>query len=435
MDTIDVYARGQRKTVLQLPGDTLRSPIYAPPGYLLYTRETTSPGVWAVRFSLDTLQTVGEPFMLVARARWPSIAADGTIAILRPPERPPARLDRAHRRDQPVMSLPGPFSPSPLMFRFAASPNGRRLAMSILGVQGEEAWAIDLERRDATRLSVGAQLIGSLAWSNDGLRVLLGAFVGGRTWNLFSVPSSEAGQPEPLLPPGESSRWPTAMAADGKTVIFGQFKDGQTDLWLAHLDAPGGRVEPLIATPFNESDARLSPDGRLLAYVSDETGRYDVYVRGFPIGTDRIRVSTGGGSSLVWSADGSQIYFRSGDDIMAATVSMRGTSSPVRVFSLPPGIRAVPCVRGLARREQVLLRPAPRGRPGQRDAQLAGRPAEEAVDGDMNETLRSHAAKTIVDLRALAALTSTAEGAQRIAWAQTWRDARAWFRQQWSRWG
>ena len=132
------------------------------------------------------------------------------------------------------------------------------------------------------------------------------------------------------------------MSPDGKTVIFSQLKDGQADIWQAHLDAPGGRTEPLIATPFNESDGRLSPDGRQLAYVSDETGRYDVYVRGFPLGTDRIRVSTGGGSSLAWSADGSQIYFRSGDDIMAATVSMRGISSPVRVVSLPPGIRMFP---------------------------------------------------------------------------------------------
>jgi Tol biopolymer transport system component len=112
-----------------------------------------------------------------------------------------------------------------------------------------------------------------------------------------------------------------AVSPDGATLLYGERTDrGAFDLWTLPL-AGGGKPTPLIQSPANKSEARFSPDGRFIAFLSDESGRSEVYVTPFPVPGERVRVSTGGARLLRWSRGG-ELLFLSSD--------LRMTSVPVR---------------------------------------------------------------------------------------------------------
>jgi eukaryotic-like serine/threonine-protein kinase len=348
-DTIDAYVDGQRKAILRLPGETLRSPIYSPAGYLLYARETVSPGIWAVRFSPDRLQTEGEPVLLIPNASRPSLGADGTLEVLRASELPSeiVSLDRAGSLTT-VAKLQGRLlaglAPWPTL---ALSPDGERLAVVLAQPGGGELWSYNLRSSKATRLSVGAQVVLRPQWVPDGSRVIMAALIGTPAWNLFVVPSTTTSKPEPLLPSTGAIRWPCTISPDGKLLVFGERSPATIDLWQLALDGTA-RPTPLIATPTaNETDARFSPDGRRIVYTSDQTGRTEVYLSAFPLGTEGSEiVSNEGGFAPTWSGDGRMILFRSGNRVMAVTLSAAGSkttlSSPTQLFSIPANARLDP---------------------------------------------------------------------------------------------
>ena len=108
-----------------------------------------------------------------------------------------------------------------------------------------------------------------------------------------------------------------------------------TDLWLAPLINPG-TAQPLMKTPFREAYAKFFPDGRLLVYVSDESGRDEVYLRAFPIALERLQVSTNGGSMPVWAPDGRAIFYRTPTAMMEVAVTRTAgglATSPPTSFS------------------------------------------------------------------------------------------------------
>ena len=105
-------------------------------------------------------------------------------------------------------------------------------------------------------------------------------------------------------------------SADGKYLVFDSLSGDQgTDLYVADL-SKGGKAQPWLATPFNEKLATFSPDGRWLAYDSDESGRDEVYIRSFPESGTRIQISTQGGTGPLWSRDGKELFYsyRTADD-------------------------------------------------------------------------------------------------------------------------
>ena len=128
------------------------------------------------------------------------------------------------------------------------------------------------------------------------------------------MPSSGGEANTLLVRPG--SQFPDAWPPDGRVLVFDE--GGSTrDLWLLPVgDAP----QPLLVTPFNERGAALSPDRRLLAFVSDESGRDDVYVQAFPGPGAKVAVSTGGGIQPVWSRDGRELFYREGDWLMTVAI-------------------------------------------------------------------------------------------------------------------
>ena len=139
-------------------------------------------------------------------------------------------------------------------------------------------------------------------------------------WDLYTVGTGGNDVLKPLLKRA-SSQFALSVGPDGSVVFLEQSPVTGTDLWTL---MPDGRPFPLVATPFNESQASISPDGKYVAYVSDEAGRSDVYAIAASGKGERVTVSLAGGNGPVWSRDGKELFYRAGDDLMSIGVQTSG---------------------------------------------------------------------------------------------------------------
>jgi Tol biopolymer transport system component len=201
---------------------------------------------------------------------------------------------------------------------------------------GLELWIHDLQHGTHSRLTPPGT--GNLLplWSRDGARIIFASNREG-DWDIYSQPADGSRPAEVLLKrPGD--QYPSSILADG-TLLYREVhpKTGR-DLWVM---LPDGTTSPLRVTPFNEGEAQFSPDassgpgGRLrrVAYSSDESGRSEIYVQSYPGGANRIPVSTGGGILPRWSRDGKDLFYVTGDAVMAAALRPDGSfGAPRRLF-------------------------------------------------------------------------------------------------------
>ena len=178
-------------------------------------------------------------------------------------------------------------------------------------------WLHELARGVDTRFTLDNAGNRAPVWSPDGRRLIYTSIREG-TSNLYLRDASGTGKDERLLPPG-GARFATDWSKDARSLVWEETGKG-FDLWTMSVDGERKPV-PFANSEFNETQGQFSPDGRWLAYASDESGRYEVYVRPFPAGGGKFRVSVSGGELPHWRRDGKEIYFVSNDrKIMAATV-------------------------------------------------------------------------------------------------------------------
>jgi Tol biopolymer transport system component len=176
-------------------------------------------------------------------------------------------------------------------------------------------------------------------WSPDGSQI---AWASNREgiYHIYRKASSGSGTEEVLLE-GPGFKLPTDWSPDGRHILY-RVVDPATryDIW-ALPTAPGAKPFPLLKTEANEAAAVLSRDGKWLAYGSDETGRYEVYVDTFPPGGGKRQVSTTGGNSPMWRADGRELFYHASDGTLMATPITPGAGTvggpPVALFSFAPG--------------------------------------------------------------------------------------------------
>jgi serine/threonine-protein kinase len=143
-------------------------------------------------------------------------------------------------------------------------------------------------------------------------------------------------KPVPLLT-GKNAQDPYSWSPDGRVLAYYERNGSNRDLWVLEL-APRPTPRPVLVTPFNERSPFFSPDGKWLAYTSDETGRDEIYIRSFTPGGGRYVVSTDGGTEPIWSANGREMFYRNGDAVMSAAVQMAPTVSigvPRMMFNGP----------------------------------------------------------------------------------------------------
>ena len=158
----------------------------------------------------------------------------------------------------------------------------------------------------------------------------------GGTFNLYWMPADGSGAPEPLTTsepgpgsfPAENPQYPGSWSPDGQWLAF-SVPDPTTgwDIWVLGLQGDR-KPRPFLQTPSNEYGPIFSPDGRSLTYVSDESGRNEIYVRPFPGPGGKVQISTEGGTEPVWARNGLELFYRNGDKMMATAVETRPAFAP-----------------------------------------------------------------------------------------------------------
>ncbi len=140
------------------------------------------------------------------------------------------------------------------------------------------------------------------------------------------------GSSEPrLIYQDQTQKYPSSISPDGHYLAYRRATEGGYDIWVLSLSDPEN-LQPILASPYNEGGPAFSPDGKWLAYDSDESGRKQVYVVAFPEGGVRRKVSTGGGLSPMWSADGRALYYDEGTKVMRVDVLGNDQFSSPRVL-------------------------------------------------------------------------------------------------------
>jgi Tol biopolymer transport system component len=205
------------------------------------------------------------------------------------------------------------------------SPDGQRAAVTIEEQQDDQIWLYDLSRDTLTRLTFEGTLNNPAVWTPDGKRIAFSSNKDG-SQNIFLQSADGSGDRE-RLSVAEYTQIPMSWSPDGQVLAFFEVNPSTGyDLWILQMSgapAPTGQVwkaHPFLRTPFNESVPRFSHDGRWLAYISNESGRYEVYVQPYPGPGGKWQISTEGGTEPVWNPNGRELFYRSGNKILAVDI-------------------------------------------------------------------------------------------------------------------
>ena len=283
------------------------NPRYVPTGHIVYG---VSGALWAVGFDLERLEATSEPVRVldgvVTKPRGAadfSVARDGSLVYVkgRPfdTERTRVWVDRQGR--EAALNAPPRY-----YFNTRLSPDGSRLALDVRD-QENDIWIWEFARETLTRLTFDSGPDVYPTWTPDGLRV---AFSSRNPRNIFWKVADGTGRIE-RLPESENPQFPHAFSPDGKRLVVREaHPERGHDLAMLSLDE-GGPSTALVATEFNEQNPEISPDGLFLAYQSDESGRFEIYVRPFPDVEDgRWQVSRNGGTHPLWAHSGQELFYR-----------------------------------------------------------------------------------------------------------------------------
>jgi serine/threonine-protein kinase len=323
---IDVMSFGDHRRKTLVKGSYFGR--YLPSGHLIYVNRGT---LFAVFFDADRLEVHGTPapvldnigddavpgsaqldFSQTGTLIYRSAQAGGGLFTV-------AWLDRANKAE-PLLAKPGHYG------RLSVSPDGQRLALDVTEASGIDIWVYDWQRDTMTRLTFSGNAVGPI-WSPDG-RYILFRTVGEGT---YSIRSDGAGKPQPLIQ-SKTLQFPWSFTPNGKRLAFHEEGAGGNDIWTVPLESDsaglrGGKPEVFLQTPANEMFLSFSPDGRWVAYASNESGTFQVYVRAFPDKGGKWQISNSGGTWPMWSRNGSELFFETLDSrIMVAEYTVKGDS-------------------------------------------------------------------------------------------------------------
>jgi Tol biopolymer transport system component len=331
-----LYADGKRKELLRLPeGQDIWFPSYSTTGHILYRRQPANVGIWALPFSLKDHAVTGEPFLVAPAGDVPSVSRDGTLLHAKGMSSFQTQMIQTDRTGKVL----GTIGPSDDQWPFPElSPDGGHVAISAKSNDVEDVWIYDIARDTRTRLSTGLVTYSTEAWSPDGRMLLYGEGTGAPT--LLKQKPVDGGGKETSL----GSGWSPAYSADGKTIVYSDV--GKVTFWDLWTRSTDGQSPPV---PFYQGTnaqvwPRLSPDGRFVAFASDEAGDFEVYIKRFPSGEGKWEVSKGGGMWPRWGKSGKRLYYVRGDDVMEVDVTTAPDlrlGTPRLLFTRPPIRRAL----------------------------------------------------------------------------------------------
>jgi Tol biopolymer transport system component len=317
--------------------------VFMAPDQVLFVRQGA---LWAQRLNLTDLQLIGEPAPV---AKQVALNADlfGDVALGEAV--PGAIVYRASvgkrqlkwfsRSGQPLGALGVPDESMPAGPKLA--PDEQSVVFRRLVDGNTDLWSIETGRNVLRRLTVDAASDYELAWSPRGDRLAFGSNRKG-VLDLYEMAVGGATSEAKVLLETPENKNVYDWSADGRFVLYGvQSAKTGGDLWALPLD---GERRPLAVSqgPFGENRGRFSPDSRMVAFESNESGRYEIVVQTFPEAGRKVQVSTDGGTTPIWRADGRELYFRSQrDQLTAARITLKGTTIDVGetqvLFALPEG--------------------------------------------------------------------------------------------------
>jgi serine/threonine protein kinase/Tol biopolymer transport system component len=312
---VQSLASGERRNLFQ--GAT--QPRYAPSGHLVYAQ---GGSLMAVPFDPQRLAATGAAVTVVegvlqspvTGAAQYSFSSTGSLVYV------PGGVQATQLRlvwvgrngaEQPVAAPVRAYQYPRL------SPDGRRVAVGISD-QDTQVWLYDFSRETPTRLTFEGDTNTTPTWTPDGKRIVFQSNKDG-PMNLFWQLADGSGGLERLTT-SDNLQAPLSLSPDGQLLAFIEVNSTTgRDIWVLRMG--DRKLQSFLRTPFNEGAALFSPDGRWLAYISDEDGSYEIYVRPYPGPGGKWQISTEGGTEPVWNPDGRELFYRSGDKMMAVDIA------------------------------------------------------------------------------------------------------------------
>ncbi len=309
-------------------------PIYsAATGHLIYQSERNVYDLWARPFSPETLEFTSAGFPLRENARQPSLSQDGTLAYLDGSGSSGAQTLVWRDREGELVETIG--QQQPTMYMPSLSPDGQRVVVSSSEMGNSDIWVHDLVRSTKTRLTFDAASEWHPTWSPSGDEVAY--WLQGVGSSLRKIAADGTGEPVVLVE-SENNLPSPSWSHDGGYLVYQEPNpDTRMDIRYLKLETDGTPSEPItfLATSASEIHPKLSPNGRFVAYASNESQRYEIYVRPFPEGAGRRQASVNGGTGPRWSSDGNVLYYVSNGALMSVSVptAQGGTfSQPQQLF-------------------------------------------------------------------------------------------------------
>jgi serine/threonine protein kinase/Tol biopolymer transport system component len=329
---IYIRAAGEsRSRLITMTSSNNPYPAYSPTGHIVYVDGAEdSPSIWALPFSLSTLEANGKAFPIVQRGSSPVVSLTGTLVYSDVPSNL-LQLTWVDRAGKSLSTIGEPHSQASL----SLSPDGRRLAVEERG-NGFDMWVYDLARGVKTRFTSDPTIETLAAWTPAGDEITYGSVRDGNV-DIVSKRSSGSGEAKLLVSTPLTEAAPD-WSPDARFLIYmAGSREIKSHLLYRERHGDGSLGEPVVfvKSDFNARDPRFSPDGRFVAYVSDESGRNEVYVRDFPKGAARWQISGNGGTGPRWKRDGGEIFYVEGRKLMSVGVSTRPgfvPGAPVTLF-------------------------------------------------------------------------------------------------------
>jgi Tol biopolymer transport system component len=318
---IQSLGTGERRNLIQ--GGT--QPRYAPSGHLVYAQ---GGSLMAVPFDPARLTTTGAAVPVVegvlqsptdGNAQYSFSGTGSLVYVPGSVQGAQSKLVWVNRNgaEQPF-AAPARAYLSPRL-----SPDGRRVVVG-LSEKESQTWLYDLTRETLTRLTFEGNSNQYAVWTRDGKRITFRSNKEGPL-NLFSQLVDGSGGLERLTT-SDDTQTPNAWSPDGQALAFVEVTPATgIDIWVLRIG--DRKAQPFLQTRFNESAPTFSPDGHWLAYVSDESGRFEIYAQAYPGPGGKYQISTEGGTEPVWNPNGRELFYRSGNKMMAVDVTSQPSFS------------------------------------------------------------------------------------------------------------
>jgi Tol biopolymer transport system component len=310
---------------------------YAAPGYLILLaggpQSETAGTLMAQRFDTTRLELVGEPVALADNVAVLPFLASGAFSasesghlVFGTRYEETTQLVWFDRQGHRLQALN---PPGKHYERMDLSPDETTVAIEMVDpqVDASDIWLMDTTRGVTSRFTFNPQAERFPLWSPDGNRLLFSSPRAGKPPALFHK-ASIGNSDEVLLVESDFNVQPNGWSPDGRLIVYSKLSpDTQRDLWTMPVrpESVDRKAAPYLQTPFNEHSGQFSPDGRWMSYVSDESGRLEVYIRAFPDDGSKWQISTAGGVEARWRKDGRELFYVTREGaLMAVALETRG---------------------------------------------------------------------------------------------------------------